>query len=67
MTDRFRLRIVLGKKASTCAQADNELPDEIKEAIRAATPYAEGRSIDIDIDRREQLETIRRLLKIKYE
>ena len=66
-TDRFRLRIVLGEKASACAEADNELPYEIKEAIRAAKPYAEGRSIDIDVDRHEQLDTIKRLLKIKYE
>lgn len=66
-TDCFRLRIVFGEKASVCAEADDTLPDEIKEAIHAATHYAEGRSIDIDVDRREQLETIKRLLKIKYE
>ena len=39
----------------------------IKDDICAATPYAEGRSIDIDVDRREQLETIKRLLKMKFE
>jgi hypothetical protein len=66
-TDSFRLRIVLGEKACVCAGADNELPDEIKEAIHSATPYSEGRSIDVDIERREQLEAIKRLLKIKYE
>ena len=67
MAAHFRLRIVLGKKASSCAQNDNELPDEIKESICAATPYAEGRSIDIDIDHREQLDAIKRLLRIKYD
>jgi len=66
-TDCFRLRIVLGEKASACAEADNALPLEIKEALYAATPYSEGRSLDIDINRREQLETVKRLLKIKYE
>ena len=66
-TDCFKLRIVLGEKASAFAETDNELPNEIKEAIRAATPYAEGRSVDIDLERRGQLETIKRLLKIKYE
>ena len=66
-TDGFRLRIVLGEKACACAETDHELPDEIKAAIRAATPYAEGRSVDMDIDRREQLETVNRLLKIKVE
>ena len=63
----FRVRIVFGEKACACANADNELPSEIKEAIRAATQYTEGRSIDIDVTQREQLDTIKRLLKIKYE
>jgi len=62
----FRVRIVLGERAAACAETA-DLPDEIKEAIRAATPYAEGRSIDIDIDRREQLEPVKTLLKIKFE
>jgi len=63
-TDCFRLRIVLGEKASACAEADSELPNEIKDTICTATPYTEGRSIDIDVNRREQLEAIKRLLKI---
>ena len=62
----FRLRIVLGEKASVCAVGDAELPVEIKNAIRETTPYAEGRSVDIDVTRREQLEAVKRLLKIKY-
>ena len=66
-TGCFRLRIVLGEKACACAEADNELPNGVKEAIRTAAPYTEGRSIDIDINRLEQLETIKRLLMIKYE
>jgi len=65
-TDCFRVRIVLGEKASACAEKDDGLPEEIKAAIHAATPYAEGRSIDIDVNRREQLEAIKCLLKIKY-
>jgi len=63
----FRLRLVFGEKARACIEADSELPEEIKEALRAATPYAEGRSIDIDVGERGQLDTIKRLLKIKYE
>jgi len=64
-TGCFRLRIVLGEKGCACVEADNDLPDEIKEAFRTATPYTEGRSIDIDVDGREQLAAIKRLLKIK--
>ena len=65
--DSFRLRIVLGEKGCDRVEIDNDLPDEIKEAFRTATPYAEGQSVDIDIDRHEQIETVKRLLKIKYE
>ena len=63
----FRIRFVFGEKACGRIEADDNLSDEIKEAMRKATPYAEGRSIDIDVDRHEQLDTIKRLLKIKYE
>ena len=63
----FRVRIVLGEKASVCAGEDNGLPNEIKEAICVATSYAEGRSVDIDVNWCEQLEIIKRLLKIKYD
>ena len=62
----FRIRIVLGEKASVQAQAA-PLPDEIKAVISSAKAYAEGRSIDMDVDRREQMEAIKLLLKIKYE
>ena len=62
----FRVRFVLSEKA--VARADNaNLPGEIKEAISVATLHVEGRSIDIDINRHEQLETIKALIKIKYE
>lgn len=61
----FRVRIVLGEKAVACVAASN-LPDEIKAAIQTATPYAEGRSIDIDINSCEQLESVKILLKIKF-
>ncbi len=62
----FRVRFVLGEKAAACAEAAS-LPEEIKQAIRAATPHTEGRSIDIEITRPEQLKPVRSLLKIKYE
>jgi len=65
--DCFRLRLVFSKKACACIEADKDLPEEIKEVIRTATPYAEGRSIDIDVEQCEQLETIKRLLKIKHD
>jgi hypothetical protein len=66
LKDSFRLRIVLGEKAVIVAESAN-LPNEIKQSIRDATPYAEGRSVDIDTNRREQLDVIKALLKMKYE
>ena len=62
----FRVRLVLGEKAAACAETADS-PDEIKQAIRDATPYTEGRSIDIDITRHEQLETVMKLIKIKFD
>ena len=62
----FRVRFVLGDKAAACAEAAG-LPHEIKEAISVATPNVEGRSVDIDICRYEQLEAVKTLLKIKFE
>jgi len=43
----FRLRFGISEKVAPCIEAA-DLPDEIKEAVRIATPYTEGRSIDID-------------------
>lgn len=60
----FKLRIVLGEKAASRAQA-TAIPNEIKEAIRTAASHIEGRSIDIDIGHHEQLEAVEQLLKIK--
>ena len=60
----FRVRIVLGEKAAACTEI-TDLPDDVKETIRLAMVYAEGRSVDIDISRREQLEPVKTLLKIK--
>ncbi|MCL2615850.1 MAG: DUF3788 domain-containing protein [Dehalococcoidia bacterium] len=62
----FRVRIVLGEKAVACAESA-DLPDELKLAICNATPHIEGRSIDLDISCPEQLETVKTLLKIKFD
>ena len=61
----FRVRIGFGERGAACVES-SDLPEEIKEAYRTATPYVEGRSIDIDVSRREQLEAIKTLLEIKF-
>ena len=62
----FRARIVLGE-AAAAKVARSDLPEEIKATINAATPYIEGRGIDIDIHDLELLDTVMKLLKIKLE
>ncbi|MCL2839198.1 MAG: DUF3788 domain-containing protein [Defluviitaleaceae bacterium] len=64
--DCFRVRIVLGEKAVACVTTA-DLPDDIKEMVQTATPYIEGRSIDIDINSKKQLETVKILLNIKFD
>ena len=44
----FRLRFGASEKSVPSIETA-VLPDEIKEAVRMATPYAEGRSFDLDI------------------
>ena len=44
----FRLRFGISEKVAPFIEIA-DLPDEIKEAVRIAAPYTEGRSIDIDI------------------
>ena len=48
----FRLRFGISEKVLPCIESA-DLPYEIKEAVRIATPYAEGRSIDLDMSLNE--------------
>ena len=48
----FRLRFGVSEKAAADIETA-DLPDEIKEAVRTATPYTEGRSIDLNISHSE--------------
>jgi len=43
----FRIRFGFGEATATNAEA-SDLPEVIKEALRTATHYTEGRSIDLD-------------------
>ena len=43
----FRIRFGISEKTVPCIETA-DLPDGIKEAVRIATPYTEGRSIDLD-------------------
>ena len=62
----FRLRFCFGEKAVACIEV-SDLPEDIKETIRAAKSYVEGRGIDININSSEQLDSVKILVKIKFE
>lgn len=60
----FEAAIVLGDAACMQAMASNIAP-EIKAAIGAAKPYAEGRGIRVEITKMPVAEDIARLIDIK--
>ena len=61
----FSLNFVLGGKAVAAAE-ESPLSEEIKEKIRSATPYVEGRSVSIDISSRDLIESVKLMMAIKY-
>ncbi len=63
----FRLRLVFGEKAIKLLLSHPDLPQLLKEDLKNARAYAEGRSIDIDINDQELLPVVGELIKIKYE
>jgi hypothetical protein len=62
----FRLRFGISEKAAACIEVA-DLPNEIKEAVRVATPYMEGRSIDLDMSPNEIKIMGTHLTNVKYE
>ena len=62
----FKVGFIFGDKAAARIEAE-ELPDEIKKSLRAAIRYSSGRGIDIEIKYSEQLDVVKKLLRIKFE
>ncbi|MCL2146906.1 MAG: DUF3788 domain-containing protein [Synergistaceae bacterium] len=62
----FKVNIVLGDKAIAAAQ-DASLPEAINALIMGATPYVEGRSIMFDIGSLDDVDSVRKLVRIKAE
>ena len=65
LNNSFRVRIVLGEKATAQALADPAVSEALKKAIRDSTAYTEGRSIDMDVTRDSQLDEIKHLIALK--
>ena len=62
--DAFRVAMVFGEKAVQKILAGN-FPESIKDAIRNAKTYAEGRGIRIEITDSVLVENVKDLVKIK--
>jgi len=60
----FTASFALGEKAVAAAE-ESTLPASILEAIRNARQYAEGRGVWIEVQRRAEVESIKKLIEIK--
>ena len=60
----FRIAFVFGDRA--VAEVDRSgLPESIKETLRTARKYAEGRGLQIEVTSSEDIETVKKLVRIK--
>jgi hypothetical protein len=60
----FTQGFIFGDKAISAIE-DSDLPDDIKETLRNAKKYAEGRGLSIDVRSSEKIEIIKKLIEIK--
>jgi hypothetical protein len=61
---RFRLGFVFGDRAVAAVEA-SELDDEIKQELRDARKYAEGRGLVLEVRTLEDIEPVKTLVAIK--
>ncbi|MFZ5353950.1 MAG: DUF3788 family protein [Bacillota bacterium] len=64
--DHFIIQFVFGEKAAEEAEKSN-LSEEIKQSIREAKPYIEGRSFRVTVRSTGEIAAIEELIKIKVE
>ncbi|MFC2088657.1 DUF3788 domain-containing protein [Calditrichota bacterium] len=62
--DFFRMTFVFGDKA-VAAVEQSDLPEDIKETLRSARKYMEGRGLSIEVKNRDDLENVKKMLEIK--
>lgn len=62
--DFFRMTFVFGDKAVTAVE-QSDLPESIKETLRNAKKYMEGRGISIDVKNQADAENVKKLIDIK--
>jgi hypothetical protein len=60
----FRLGFIFGDKAVAAIEA-SELPESMKDELRSARKYAEGRGLTIEVRSPDDLESVKTLVEIK--
>ena len=60
----FRIAFVFGEKA-VCAFESSDLPEAIKQELKNARKYAEGRGLRIDVKSAKDVKNIQKLVQIK--
>jgi Protein of unknown function (DUF3788) len=63
----FMVAVILGERATATALASNDIPEPIKQALRDARPYAEGRGIRVPVRESRDVAVIERLVAIKLD
>lgn len=64
MKDYFKLSFIFGDKAVSAVEV-SDLPEHIKENLRKARKYMEGRGISIEVKSTEDVSHVKKLLEIK--
>lgn len=62
----FRIAFVFGDRAVAEVEK-SDLPESIKESLRTARKYAEGRGLQIEVKTEEDIEIVKKLVRIKIE
>lgn len=60
----FRMAFVFGDRAASAVEK-SDLPEDIKNELRNARKYAEGRGLRIEVKSRKDVEHIKKLINIK--
>lgn len=64
LKDYFTISFVFGDKAVNAAER-SDLPENIKQTLKNARKYIEGRGLQIDVKSMDDIEIIKKLVKIK--
>jgi len=64
--NEFWITFVFGERAVETVE-ESDLPENIKSSLREAKKYMEGSRLRVDVENEQDLETVKKLLKIKVE